>query len=243
MKLSYFVGACDKSDMLLGICTLLSRLNRRVLLVDAMSSPWLKYRNQTWLTKEKWSHWNGIDTVSAVMNWDELEELASGYNIQLSEYDDIFIDTDRVAFSEANLFIEAHARYIVQTVESHSLHRNLEWLTTFSLLHDTKLDGKLQFIILHAVDKEQDQLYVEGLLHTSGYHSVSESVVIPYDESDWTAKMHNETEDMINVSIYARATKLAWRKIVESNFGPLADKVWRHCMKQPQKGTWLHNAM
>lgn len=243
MRIQFFIGSCDKSDLLIPASLLMQQLNRRILIVDAMSSPWLHYRNGAWRRHQKWSRWCGIDTAAAVQNWEELEQLAEQEGISLDDYDDIWVDTDRVTFCEVERFKNADARFLVQSVDNGSIYRNLEWLNTFYLLHDSRLEGLLQFILLQSISEDQDRTYVDQILMTGGFSSREQTFVLPYDERNWNARLWNETHDFKYLHHYSKSMRVLWRRVMEPATGELSDKEWRQLIKMSTKGHWLDEAM
>jgi len=242
MRLIFFIGACDKSDLLLPASLILARMKRRVLVVDAMSSPWLTYRNNTWMNRTKWSNWQGIDTVSCIQHWDELNYLAAEAGESLEAYDDIWVDTDRVTFCEGERLINAHARFVIQTLDAGSLHRNLEWLNTFHLLHDTRLEGLLHFVVLQSIAAGPDRAYVEQYMQTAGFMAL-DTLVIPYDERNWSARISNEYGEYTQLQRYPRVMRDGWRLLAEAAGGPIGDTEWKRAMKMSTKGQGYHEAM
>lgn len=243
MQVQFFIGSCDKSDLLIPSALLMQQLNRRILLVDAMSSPWLHYRNGAWAKQQKWSRWHGIDTASGIQNWEELEHLAAKEGITLENYDDIWIDTDRATFCEAERLLHAYERYLVQSIDQGSILRNMEWLNTFFLLHNSRLEKKLQFVILQSVSMEQDRRYVEQMLNAGGHTSRDQSTVIPYDERDWNARLWNETNDYKYLSQYSKPMKAAWKCLIDATVGEQSEKTWKKILRMSMKGHWLDEAM
>lgn len=243
MNIAYYVGACDKSDMLLAVAALLSRLERKVLLIDGTTLGWLKFRNGAWVTKEQWVAWNGWDCASGVRDWNEVEALVQALHIDLEGYDNIIIDTDQIDFYPAERFSSLDEKYLVLTAETSSIHRHLEWMMLYELQHQRDINDQLQFIIMHAADPQEDRRYVEQVLTSAGVHSTREPLVIPYEESDWIAKLRSDTRQTIELKLYARSTRDVWRELVESSAGPLTDKIWRTIIKRSLRGSRHHEAI
>lgn len=243
VQLQFFIGSCDKSDLLIPASLLMLQLNRRILLVDAMSSPWLHYQTGAWSKEQKWSNWHGLDTVSGIESWEELEHLADKEGVSLDEYDDIWVDIDRITVCEPERLIHAHARFLVQSIDQVSMQRNMEWLNTFYLQHDSKLERMLQYVILHSITEEQDRRYVEQMLMSGGYSSRDQSIVVLYDERNWNARLWNETHEYKYLTQYSKSMKASWRNLIESTVGELSDRTWKQAIKMSTKGHWLDEAM
>ncbi|WP_195570705.1 hypothetical protein [Paenibacillus sp. 1001270B_150601_E10] len=243
MNLTYYVGTCDKSDMLLAVSLLLQRSERKVLLIDGMSMPWLRYRNGSWISKERWTSWNGLDTISGVRTWQEVDRLAKDAEVKLDDYDDIIVDTDLLALCSPQDLCKADTRFFVLTTESSMINRHLEWMVTYQNVHHQSFSDEFQLILMHATDPEEDVHYVEQVMSSSGVHPSRETLVIPYDESDWIAKLRTDSNQEVLIKQYARATREVWRQLVESSTGPLTEREWRKVLKGPRKGSWYHEAM
>ncbi|WP_028593660.1 hypothetical protein [Paenibacillus assamensis] len=242
-NISFFVGACNKQDFILGLGTLLTRAGRRVLLVDAMNMPWLTYRNQTWINKEKWCRWNGMDTVSGILHWEELLQLSRQHEIELDAYDDILIDTDRLTFCDATTFISARERVMVQTVEAFAVHRNMEWIKSFRLLHEVDLNRDVRLLILNTVDHAKEVAYVVEHLQSIYVAPKEEAIFIPFEEENWTAYLYNEVHGRMDLSKYTKSARSVWRIWLERSCGPISDRNWRKLLRSDKKGRWWHEAM
>ncbi|UHA73104.1 hypothetical protein [Paenibacillus sp. 481] len=243
MKTTIFIGSCDKSDHLLAIATILSRLGRKVLLVDATTSQWMSYRIGKWAEKIKIVSWSGFDVAVNIMNWEELEERTACSGESVFMYDDVIVDTDRVVFCEPQRWSEAEHRLLTQTMERYCVHKNIEWLHTFNIVQNE--EEKLTFIpvMLRELDDDDFEFVAERYRSAFTHEWASAVISIPDDEVDWVAKLTYEYEEFIALHEYAKQTKIAWRQLCELIVGPIADKSWKQCLKTDRKGRTNYAAM
>ncbi|MBN3527466.1 ParA family protein [Paenibacillus apiarius] len=244
MAKGIFIGACDKSIHLIALATFLTRLERKVLLVDATMTQRLGY--YTGLQQKRHISilsWNGIDVMCNTTNWADMEQGLERHGGDLSLYDDVIIDTDRSAFGNAKQWRAADIRFMTHTLERYALYRNIEWLQAVQL-HDNGEPLEFISLQLRSVEPDAEAAFIAELYHSGFSHRwIREPIAIVEGEQDWAAQMGHEHEGRFEAASYMRSTKKAWRALTECFTGQLPDKVWRRCLKTGKKGRIRYAAM
>ncbi|GAC40714.1 hypothetical protein [Paenibacillus popilliae] len=231
-----FIGSVDKSEHLFAVCTLLARLQRKVLLIDGSRAQWNAYRVAGSDPSMNLINWNGFDVLTGCSEWMDAFRRLKREGEAPPSYDDVLVDTDSAAFFAPAQWAEANCRFLCQTVESYHIAKNKEWLAAFQ--HNQEGEP-LVFIpvLFRSLEPESELEFVKELYQSGFKQRWSEAtVVIPEDDRDWTAKMEQEQAGTIRLQAYARRTRKAWRKLMEQIAGPLGDKEWRRCLKAKTKG-------
>ena len=244
MAKGIFIGACDKSIHLIALATFLTRLGRKVLLVDATITQRLAYYTGLQQTRHiSILNWNGIDVMGDTVNWADMEQGMERQGGDLSFYDDVIIDTDRSTFGNAKQWQAADVRFMTHTLERYALYRNIEWLQTVQL-HDNGEPLEFISLQLRSVDPDAEAAFIAELYHSGFSHRwVREPIAIAEGEQDWIAQMEHEHEGRFEAASYMRSTKRAWRALTECFTGELPDKVWKRCLRTEKKGRNRYAAM
>ncbi|BFH13576.1 ParA family protein [Paenibacillus melissococcoides] len=236
MTSAVFIGSVDKSEHLFAVCTLLARLERKVLLIDGTRAQWSTYRVAGPDPSMNLNNWNGFDVLTGCSNWMDAFRMLEREDEAPPSYDDLLVDTDSAAFFAPAQWAEADCRFLCQTAERYHIAKNKEWLAAFQRHQEGE---PLAFIpvLFRSVEPESELAFVKELYHSGFEQRWSEAaVVIPEDERDWAAKMEQEQAGTLRLQAFAPGTKKAWRKLTEQIAGPLGDKEWRRCLKAKTKG-------
>ena len=184
MKKIGFIGAYDKTDLILYTARVLTELNNKVLIIDTTVTQKARYivpaiaPSKCYVTE--------YEDIDVAVGFKSMEDILKYQGTEEMEYDYIFIDIDDPACFEKFEMINANKNYFVTGFDSYSLKRGLEII------------GKMQDeILLTKVLFSQEMLDSEDdyLNFLSFYYSVrweNKKIYLPYDTNDNSAIIENQ---------------------------------------------------
>ncbi len=127
MKTVGFIGAYDKTDLMLYIAKLMVAMKKKVLIIDATITQKAKYIVPAINpTKSYVTEFEGIDVAVGFDNYYDLKNYLSLTDMQKLEYDIALIDIDNIdAINNLNIK-EAVKKYFVTGFDLYSLKKGLE---------------------------------------------------------------------------------------------------------------------
>lgn len=244
MTIGIFVGACDKSDHVVALATFLTRLEKKVLIVDATTTRRIGMEIGL-LTQSPIPimSWNGYDVLSGAVSWDDMFQLIEWHGGNVDSYEHIIIDTDRALFCNAEQWKQIDVRFLVQTMERYSLQKNREWLQAFQQQYDGEELEFVPVLLRSFMPQDEYEFMIEWYFSIFEHRWSREYIAIEEDERNWMARMSDIHEGQLQTHAYPRATKRAWRLLTEHFVGKLSERTWRQCLKTPKKGRMNHVAM
>lgn len=184
MKKIGFIGAYDKTDLILYTAKVITELNKKVLVIDATVLQKARYivpciaPSKCYITE-----YEKIDVAVGFNNFDEIKKYLGVEELQ---YDIVLIDVD-----ENNVFhnfemVTARKNYFVTAFDSYSLKKGLE---VIGKMKDKILMKKILFS--QEMLKEEDD-YLNFL---SFYYSIrweDQKIFFPYESGDNSAIIENQ---------------------------------------------------
>jgi len=186
MRKIAFVGAYDKTDLILYIAKICQQLDKRILIIDATVLQKAKYivpvinPTKTYVTE--------YEKMDFAVGFEYYEDIADFVGVQdLSEaYDMIFIDTDNNEGLERFKCLEAEKIFFVTSFDIYSLKRGLE---IFSGLEEKVTMTKLLFS--RNMLREEDE-YLDFLSMNYNISWEKDNVFFPFDSGDQSAIYDNQ---------------------------------------------------
>ena len=173
MKKIGFIGAFEKTDLILYISKLIVESGRSVLFIDLTRAQRARYVVPTLVTGGPYvTQYEGIDVACTFSSF---ESIAKYLKIPELEYDFIMMDTDtREAFKLFNMQTN-DINYFVTNFETYSLKRGLDVIG--------KISDRIQIKkILFSKDLNQDlDEYLNFLSKDFAVEWDKEKIVFPYD--------------------------------------------------------------
>ena len=124
MKKIGFIGAYDKTDLILYVAKIIAELNKSVLVVDASALQKARYivpciaPSKSYITE-----YEKIDVAVGFKNIDQIQKYLS---VDKLEYDVVLIDVDEHESFQNFEMIKANKNYFVTGFDSYSLKKGLE---------------------------------------------------------------------------------------------------------------------
>lgn len=184
MKKIGFIGAYDKTDLILYVAKVIAELNRRVLVVDATMLQKSRYivpciaPSKCYITE--------YEKIDVAVGFSNLNQIKKYLGVDELKYDVIMIDIDENESFHNYDMIKANKNYFITAFDSYSLKKGLE---VIGKIEDKILMKKVLFS-QEMLDEEDD--YLNFL---SFYYSVSwedDKIYFPYESGDNSAIIENQ---------------------------------------------------
>lgn len=150
MKTIAFVGANDKTDLILYIARTIALLGKNVLVIDATINEKARYIVPT-ITPSR-EYITRFEDFDVAVGFEDYKELYKYMGISSMPYDMVLIDVDSIESLEGFEIDKADKRYFVTTFDLYSLRRGIEIL---SELKEPMVLGKILFA--YDILKEDDE--------------------------------------------------------------------------------------
>lgn len=184
MKKIGFIGAYDKTDLILYVAKVIAELNRSVLVVDATMLQKSRYivpciaPSKCYITE--------YEKIDVAVGFSNLNQIKKYLGVDELKYDVIMIDIDENESFNNYDMIKANKNYFITAFDSYSLKKGLE---VIGKIEDKILMKKVLFS-QEMLDEEDD--YLNFL---SFYYSVSwedDKIYFPYESGDNSAIIENQ---------------------------------------------------
>lgn len=184
MKKIGFIGAYDKTDLILYTAKVITELNKKVLVIDATVLQKARYivpciaPSKCYITE--------YEKIDVAVGFNSFDEIKRYLGVEELQYDIVLIDVD-----ENNVFhnfemVTARKNYFVTAFDSYSLKKGLE---VIGKMKDKILMKKILFS--QEMLKEEDD-YLNFL---SFYYSIrweDQKIFFPYESGDNSAIIENQ---------------------------------------------------
>ncbi len=127
MKKIGFIGAYDKTDLIIYVAKILETLNQKVLVIDATTNQKARYVIPVINpTTEYVTEYEDIDIAIGFSNVEGIKRYLGLSDDQEMEYDIVLVDTDNYEGFEEFKLKEAQKNYFVTSFDAYSLKKGLE---------------------------------------------------------------------------------------------------------------------
>lgn len=192
MKKIGFIGAYDKSDLMLYVAKILVEVQKKVLIVDATTLQKTKYTIPTIFPVESYlTNFEGIDIAVGFYDYFSLQSYLGISSIEELEYDYIFFNIDTPEAMKDFELQTADKNYFVTGFDLYSLKRGLEIL---SVLTEPIPMTKLLFS-KNITQMEDD--YLNNLSLGCKVIWEEEKLYFPFEQGDGTAVIENQLTSKI----------------------------------------------
>lgn len=230
MKKVGFIGAYDKTDMILNIAKILTVMGQRVLMVDSTIMQKAKYvvpainPTLTYITD-----FEDIDVAVGFNNLGKVKEYL-GLEDEELPYDIILIDADTIEKIEGFNLLEADKNYFVTAFDLYSLKKGMEILSTIPQpMSLTK--------ILYSKDmiKEEDD-YLNSLSMEYKVIWNENRIYFPIENGDWAVLAENQRVSKIKMKKLSAQYKDSLVFIAEEILKDISEGQIRKAVKTIEKG-------
>lgn len=231
MKKISFIGAYDKTDLIVYVAKILATARKKVLIIDTTITQKAKYVVPAINpTIQYITEFEEIDIAVGFKNYEEIKKYLSLAEGQDLGYDYVFVDTDNVEGFEKFELENSFRNYFVTSFDAYSLKKGLEIL---SGLKNTL--GMKKILFAKEVLKE-DKDYLNYL--SLGYKVIWEESELhfPIENGDLSAIYENHRVGKIKLKKMSAQFKDGIAKIAEEIMGDTSDSEIRRLIKIIERG-------
>lgn len=191
-----FIGAFEKTDLIVYIARILTEVGKRVLVIDTTILQKARYIIPCIAPVKSYvTEYEGIDVA---VGFEELELLKQYMGDIENDYDIALVDIDTYEKFDSFEMTDSERLYFVTAFDSFSLKKGIEVIGTM------RQKVKMKKILFSREYMEQDDEYLNLLSMTYPIEWEEEKIYFPYDQGDLTAIIENQ-----------RVTKIKLRNLSE----------------------------
>ncbi|MFR5765185.1 MAG: hypothetical protein ACLUF5_01085 [Clostridia bacterium] len=225
-----FVGAYDKTDVILYIAKIISLIGKKVLVIDSTVNQKAKYVVPVINpTKSYITNFEGMDIAVGFNNLQQIQEYL-GTEDKKIDYDIILIDIDSTESIEIYDMKESNKNYFVTSFDLYSLKKGIEIIDG---LNETIQLKKVLFS-KYATEEEDDYLNFLSLGHKVIWES--ERIYFPLELGDQSTIIENQMLSKIKIrkltNQYKKSLLYMAEEIVKPEERGKIRKVFRQLEKE-----------
>lgn len=228
-----FIGAYDKTDLIIYISKILTVLNKKVLVIDSTLTQKARYVVPAINpTKSYITDYENIDIAVGFSNIDDIRKYLGMTEDQEFEYDFMMVDTDNAQSIEKFGLTEAKMNYFVTSFDNYSLKRGLEALS------DLKEVLNLEKILFASDMLKEEDDYLNFL--SLGYKIVwnDKRIFFPIENGDLNVIHENQRLAKIKFKRLSVQYKDSLANITEEIADDEYTDMVRKTIKSIEKGVW-----
>ncbi len=224
-----FIGAYDKTDMLLNIAKILTTMSKKVLIIDSTINQKAKYVVP--MINPTISYVTFFEDIDVAVGFNTLEDIERYLGTKETlPYDIVLVDADtEERVRQFNLF-EADKNYFVTSFDMYSLRRGLEILNH---LQDTIELTKVYFT---AQALKEDDDYLNYLSREYKIMWNNEIIYFPIENGDATVIAENQRVQKIKLKKLSVSYKDALTFITQQILKENTDSDVRRAIKMIERG-------
>ncbi len=231
MKKIGFIGAYDKTDLIIYIAKILTTLGKKVIVVDTTITQKAKYvvpaisPTTTYVTE-----FEKIDIAVGMKNEQDIKRYLGLSEEQSLEYDFMFVDTDNIdGFEKFNLQ-EAQKNYFVTSFDLYSLKKGLE------ILNDLQNVTSLTKVLFSKDALKEDDDYLNFL--SLGYKIVWNEyrIYFPIENGDLSVIYENQRVAKVKLKKLSVQYKDSLAYMAEEILGDASGSSVRRAIKTIERG-------
>ena len=231
MKKIGFIGAYDKTDMLLHIAKILTALGIKTVVIDSTINQKAKYvvpvinPTTSYITE-----FEEFDVAVGFKNFDAMEQYLGLGETEELEYDIALIDTDSSNVFSAFRMEDAYIIYFVTSFDLFSLKKGLEILS--GLREEIKMTKVL--FSKYMTNEEDDYLNYLSKEYKITWSDIK--IYFPFEIGDKSAIIENQRVSKIKFRNLSSQYKESILFMVEQIIGNISTNELRKIMKSIEKG-------
>lgn len=231
MKEIGFIGAYDKTDLMLYIAKILTTLKKKVLVIDATINQKARYIVPVINPTVKYvTEFEGIDIAVGFEDVSDIKKYLGLSDEQEMEYDIIFVDTDNTKGFNTFKLEEANKNYFVTSFDNYSLKKGLE------VISELKNPISLTKILFASEMLKEEDDYLNFL--SLGYKVIWNEyrVYFPIENGDLNVIYENHRVAKIKFKKLSVQYKDGLAYLAEEILGNVSESNVRRAIKTIEKG-------
>lgn len=227
MKKIGFIGACDKTDIILGVAKVLAMANKKVLVLDNTITQKCKYVVPVINpTKSYITTYEDIDVAVGFNNMDELRQYLGLEKEENLDYDFFIVDTDNFEGIASFSLQSSNNIYFVTSFDSYSLKKGIEILSQLGVpIHATRV------FFSKEMSSEEDEYFDYLSLGIRVIWS-EEKIYFPLENGDIPAVMENQRISKIKLSNLSNEYRNNIKFFVNDIDSEIDEKIIRNIIKE-----------
>ena len=184
MKKIGFIGAFEKTDLIIYVAKILTEANKRVLVIDTTVLEKARYIVPT-ITPIKFyvTEYEKIDVAVGFENFEAIDKYLDDIE---NSYDILLLDIDSPEMFEKFGMVNADKLYFATAFDNFSLRKGIE------IIGDMRAKIQMTKILFEREISEENDEYLNLLTLTSPIEWEKETLYFPYDQGDLTAIIENQ---------------------------------------------------
>ena len=217
MKISGFIGAYYKTDMILYVAKMISITEKRVLIIDATTDQKTRYIVPS--INPTFSYITSFEDIDIAIGFNDYDEIVRYLGKRTLEYDYILLDIDNYKAFEQFGMVNAYKNYFVTSFDLYSIRRGL------SVLSGLKQPITLTKVIFSRDILDEENQYFDYL--SMGCKAIWDSyrVYFPLEKGDQSAIIDNQRLSRISFKNLTSQYREGLMYIAEELLGDEANKL------------------
>ena len=228
-----FIGAYDKTDLIIYIAKILTIMKKKVLVIDSTLTQKARYVVPVINpTKEYITEYEDIDIAVGFSNLEDIKKYLALADTQELDYDYVMFDVDDIEGFQNFKLQEAEKNYFVTSFDNYSLKKGLE------ILSGLKEVLKLKKILFASQILKEEDDYLNFL--SLGYKIMwdEERIYFPIENGDLNVIYENQRVAKIKFKKLSIQYKDGLAGVAEEIVGMNESPMVRKSMKSIEKGVW-----
>ena len=227
MKKIGFIGAYDKTDIILGVAKVLAMANKKVLILDNTITQKCKYVVPVINpTKSYVTTYEDIDVAVGFESFDKLKQYLGLEENEQMEYDFFILDIDSFEGLLTFGLQGADKNYFVTSFDAYSLRKGIEILTQIGVpTHMTRIFFSKEML------KEEEDYFDYLSLGIKAIWSESK-IYFPLENGDFPAIMENQRIEKIKFKNLSNEYKQNIKFIVKDMAPEIGEKNIKDIIKE-----------
>ena len=230
MKVIGFIGAYDKTDMMLNVAKIITTLGKRVLMIDSTLNQ--KARYVVPVINPTTSYITNFEDIDVAVGFENLKQISQylGSSEKELPYDILFVDTDTQERVEEFKLIEAQTNFFVTSFDIYSLKKGLE------ILSGIKENMSLTKVLFCQEILKEDDDYLNFLSLTSKIIWNEYRVYFPLENGDLSVIAENQRVAKVKFKRLSAQYKDGVLSIAQMIFPEISETDLRRAMKTIERG-------
>ena len=214
MKTIGFIGAFDKTDMILNVAKILTLTKKKILIIDATILQRSRYIVP--VINPTRSYITTFEEIDVAVGFESIEDIKKYLAISSNEafeYDILLVDCDNIESFNAFELREAAIKYFVTSFGPYPLKRGVEILSEFRDVLPFK-----KVLFSRYMSNEEDE-YLNFLTTESKVNWEQDKVYFPHQEGDLHVNLENQMSEKISFKELSEGYKEAIAYLCEEILG------------------------
>lgn len=230
MKVIGFVGACDKTDLMLNIAKVLTVMNNRVLMIDSTIIQKARYVVPTITPAMSYiTSFEDIDVAVGFQDFVSVQRYLGGTNEP--PYDILLVDCDMAEKIQGFGLENADKNFFVTSYDLYSLRRGIE------ILGNLTQTINLTKIVFTEQALQEDEEYLDYI--SQGYNVIwdSEKIYFPLEITDYEAIVENQRTEKIRLKKISTQYKDSMIYVIQKILGQDNNNEIRKAIRYIEKNS------